>query len=89
LEADGPAPGRGFWVRTWTSSNWWTDQWRRQLGPCPPGWWPPIGVRNIFNILGCHERHDTTWKSLDKAKFTSVEGCAPWQKSLGSKHTGW
>jgi hypothetical protein len=44
------------------------------------------GVRNIFKILGCHERNDTTQKSIGKAKFTSTEGCIP--ESLGSKHTG-
>jgi hypothetical protein len=33
-------------------------------------------VRNIFKILGCHKRDNTTHKSLGKAKLTSAEGCA-------------
>jgi hypothetical protein len=33
-------------------------------------------VRNEFRILGCHERDDTTQKSIGKAKFTPAEGCA-------------
>jgi hypothetical protein len=32
-------------------------------------------VRNIFKILGCHEK-ETTQKSTSKAKITSSEGCA-------------
>jgi hypothetical protein len=43
-------------------------------------------VRNIFKILECHERDDTTQKSIGKAKLTSAEGYTP--ESLGSKHTG-
>jgi hypothetical protein len=34
-------------------------------------------VRNIFKILGYHERDNTTQKSTDKAIFTSAEGCTP------------
>jgi hypothetical protein len=34
-------------------------------------------VRNIFKILGCHERDNTAQKSLGKAKFTSAEGRIP------------
>jgi hypothetical protein len=38
-------------------------------------------VKNIFKVLGCHERDDTTQKSIGKAKFTSAG-------SLGDMHTG-
>jgi hypothetical protein len=46
----------------------------------------PASVRNIFKILECHERDDTTPKSIGQAKFTSAEGYTP--ESLESKHTG-
>jgi hypothetical protein len=36
--------------------------------------------------LGCHEKDNTTQKSISKAKFTSAEGCTP--ESLGSKNAG-
>jgi hypothetical protein len=44
-------------------------------------------TKNIFTILGCHKRDDTTQKSVGKAKFTSAEGCTP-PGSLGGTHTG-
>jgi hypothetical protein len=31
-------------------------------------------VRNIFKMLECHERDDTTQKSAGQAKFTSEKG---------------
>jgi hypothetical protein len=34
-------------------------------------------------MLRCHERDDTTQKSVGKAKFTSAEGCTPEGKSAG------
>jgi hypothetical protein len=43
-------------------------------------------VRNIFKILECHKRDDTTQKSTSKAKFTFAEGCT--LGSLGGMHTG-
>jgi hypothetical protein len=43
-------------------------------------------VRNIFKILGCHKRDDTTQKSTGKTKFTSAEGSTT-AGSLGGKHT--
>jgi hypothetical protein len=46
-----------------------------------------IHVRNIFKILGCQERDDTTHKSIGKAKFTSTEGCTT-PGSLVGMHTG-
>jgi hypothetical protein len=33
-----------------------------------------LHVRNIFKILGCHERYDTTQKSIGQAKLSSAEG---------------
>jgi hypothetical protein len=44
-------------------------------------------VRNIFKILGCHEREDTTQKSIGKAKFTSAKGFTP--RSLKGMHPRW
>jgi hypothetical protein len=34
-----------------------------------------LGVRNIFKLLGCHERDDTIQKSTGKSTFTFAEGC--------------
>jgi hypothetical protein len=49
-------------------------------------WARPHVVRNIFKILGCHERDDTSQKSISKTKFTSAEGYTP--GCLGGRHTG-
>jgi hypothetical protein len=43
-------------------------------------------VRNIFKILGCHKRDNTTHKSLGKAKLTSAEGCALDKESEKQAH---
>jgi hypothetical protein len=44
-------------------------------------------VRNIFKIL-CHEKDDTTQKSIGRQNLLLQKGVHP-TKSLGSKHAGW
>jgi hypothetical protein len=43
-------------------------------------------VRNIFKILGCQKRDNTTPKSIGKGKFTSAEAYAPDKKSGKQTH---
>jgi hypothetical protein len=46
----------------------------------------PSSVRNSFKLLGCHERDDTTQKSVGKTKFTSAEWCASDKESGKQAH---